>query len=731
MATIRTAIQMYDGMSPALRSITNALNIAISSFETMQATSSNAIDVRELQAARTEISNASAALKSVEDNIERAKNSQDKLNHSIRDTTLGAKSLSLAVMGVNAAIELGQKAWNMISGVMTKADEYKSINARLNLVNDGLMNQLELQKAIRSAAKDTRSSYLATSDVVAKLGLVARNVFPSNAELIDFTILVNKALKIGGGGAAQNDAALLQLSQALGSGRLQGDEFKSLMENAPMLMQSIADGMKVPIGALKQMAADGELTAQVIKDALMSQADVIDERFKQMPVTFGETMTGLKDIFFGWLTSLTAAGQPLDIINQKLQKLNIWLSSPSGNVFFNNLAIGIGAAVNAVSWLLDLVIGVGSVIVDNWSIIEPIIMGIVFAFGLYNAILLINKGIMIATSIAHGIAATATAIHAAFTSGWTIATFKATAAQQGLNAALYACPITWIILGIIALIAVIYAVVAAINKFQNTSISATGIIAGVFATAAAFVANVFVMTINLIIDLIALLWNHIAVFAEFFANVLNDPIGSIVRLFAGMADTVLGILETIASSIDTIFGSHLADAVSGWRNSLEGAVTDLVGEAKIKIPRIDPKKLHLDRIAYKDAYNAGYKFGEKIESKFDISKILNPSDLAGQTDLSKFSFSPADTIADNTKKAADNTKAIADSLDITEEDLKYLRDLAEREVIDRTVLRDVHVNLSNSFGDIRETADIDGIVTEIERRMFEAIESGAEGDFNV
>jgi hypothetical protein len=193
-----------------------------------------------------------------------------------------------------------------------------------------------------------------------------------------------------------------------------------------------------------------------------------------------------------------------------------------------------------------------------------------------------------------------------------------------------ACPLTWIILLIILLIAIFYAAVAAVNKFAGTSVSATGIIAGVFMVALAFIGNLFVGFYNLVIDIVAVIWNYIAGFAEFFANVFNDPIGSIVRLFASMADSVLGILEGIASAVDTLFGSNLADAVSGWRSDLQGMVTDLVGEAEIKVPRMDASSMHLDRFEYGAAYDVGYSFGEGIDnsfSKFDPTSAFDSSSI--------------------------------------------------------------------------------------------------------
>jgi hypothetical protein len=303
------------------------------------------------------------------------------------------------------------------------------------------------------------------------------------------------------------------------------------------------------------------------------------------------------------------------------------------------------------------------------------------------------------------------------------ATFSYTAAQYGLNAALYACPLTWIIILIIALVALFYAAVAAVNHFAGTSVSATGIIAGAFMVALAFIGNLFIGLWNLIVDVVAAIWNVIASVAEFFANVFNDPIGSIIRLFAGMADTILGILQGIAKAIDAIFGSNLASAVSGWRSSLDGAVKGLVGEAKIKIPRMDSSKLYLDRFEYGKAYDTGYKWGNQIEDKFNFKNILG--NAADSLDAFKLGNN-LDGIYKGVGDTAGNTAKMADSMDMLEEDLKYMRDLSEREAINRFTTAEIKVEMPVNAS-INSELDLDGIVTHLEDKVYETMVIAAEG----
>lgn len=641
----------------------------------------------------------------IRDNVD----AQGQFNNQIRDGTDAASGLQNKIMAMVAAYATVQTAGK----ILNLSDQMIQTTARLNMMNDGLQTTEELQNMIYASAERSRGSYMATADIVAKLGQRAGDAFSSNQETIAFAENLNKMFVIAGASQQEMSSASLQLTQALGSGVLRGEELNAVFESAPNVIQSIADYLDVPIGKIREMASDGEITADIVKTALLSATDEINSQFEQMPMTFGQIWTSISN------DAVMAFDPVLDRLNE--------IANSDG---FQTMVAGITDTLVFVSGLVieifDLITQVSSFMADNWSILAPIIIGVATALGIYTTALIVYNTIQGITNAIQAISAFRSSIHAAALMLQTGATFAATAAQHGFNAALLASPITWIIIGIIAIIAVIYMAVAAFNKFAGTSISATGIIVGVLAVGAAFVGNLFVTLINLIIDLVALIWNHIATFAEFFANVFNDPIGSIVRLFAGMADSVLGILEGIASAIDTLFGSNLVSAVSGWRSSLQGMVTDLVGEAEIKVPRMDASSMHLDRFEYGEAWDAGYSFGEGIEdtiSNFDIGSIFDtsvpdPSDYASGYDASSVPGNIADT--------ADNTGAIKDSVDISQEDLKYLRDIAEAEVVNRFTTAEIKVEQTN-YNTINNEMDLDGVVSYLGEGVNEAMEKAAEG----
>lgn len=545
-----------------------------------------------------------------------------------------------------------------ISKMVGLSDSMTQTTARLNLMNDGLQTTEELQDKIFASAQRSRTAYLATADIVSKLGQRAGDAFSSNDETIAFAENLNKMFVIAGASQQEIASASLQLTQALGSGVLRGEELNAVFESAPNVIQSIADYLDVPIGKIRQMASDGEITAGIVKNALLGATDEINAQFESMPMTWGQVWTGV-------MNELIYASQPL------LE-------------FINMLA-------------------------NNWSILEPIVIGAATAVGLYTAALLIGKGVMAAS-------AAITAIQTAMTTSWSIATFQATVAQQGLNAALLACPITWILLIIIAVIAAIYAVVAAINKVTGSTLSATGIICGALMVAAAFIGNLFVALINFAIDIFVVLWNFIAAFANFFANVFTDPVGAIARLFFDLVDTVLSLLQSLASAIDTIFGSNLAGSVQGWRDDLGGWVDDTFGKGVEVMAKMNADDMHLGRFEYGAAWDAGYSFGEGIDDKV--------GDFFGKDAMSDYTQSD---LLSNVGDIANNTGDIADSVAMSEEDLKYLRDIAEMEAVNRFTTAEIKIDMGGITQNITKDADVDGIIDYMITGVNEAMDKTAAG----
>lgn len=645
----------------------------------------------------------------IRDNVDE----QGRFNREIEEGTNEADSLMQTIKGAVAAYATIQT----LSTALNLSDQLTSTTARLNLMNDGLQTTQDLQNMIYLSAERARGSYQATADAVSKLGLMAGDAFGSSEEIIAFMEQVNKQFTIAGTEAAGIDAAMLQLTQAMGSGVLRGEEYNSILEQAPNIIQAIADYMEVPKGQLKDMAAEGQITADIVKAAMFAAADDTNAKFESMPKTFSQIWTSFQN------TALMAF-QPV------LQRMNEIANSEAFQEFVNNAIEGLSMVAGIALEIFDLLVGVAGAVADNWSWLSPIIYGVAAALAVYYGWLLLTKGAEVDQAAVHGIVAVAKGIMAAATMLVTGATWAETTAQYGLNAAMYACPIVWIIILIIALIALFYAAVAAVNKFAGTSVSATGIICGAFMVALAFIGNIFVALWNLVVDVFVLIYNLVATVANFIGNVFTDPIGAVCRLFFDLADTVLGILQALASAIDAIFGSNLAGSVQGWRDSLGGWVDDTFGKGEEVMAKMNADDMKLGRFEYGAAWDAGYSFGEGIDesiANFDPSSLFN-TNVPGADDYANLGNygSGIGGIGSGVDDIAGNTGKIADSMDITEEDLKYLRDIAEQEAVNRFTTAEITIEQTN-HNTVSGKMDLDGIVSGLTDAANEAVDRIAEG----
>lgn len=714
MATIRTAIALYDGVTSPLRSMQKTMGIVLNSFESMQRASGNAVDVSAIQEAREELARAETAFDSIEQNIRDANDQQQRFNHSIRGGTSAADGLRQKMKGIAATVGgmIGLKQ------ALGTSDQLTQTNARLNnalIKFDDGGSIKELEAKVMASAQRSRAYYMDTAAAVAKLGTNARDAFTNMNEVIAFSELVNKSFVIGGAGAQEQSAAMLQLTQAMASGVLRGEELNSIFGNAPGIIQSIAKYLDVPIGQIRTMASEGQITADIVKNAMFEAAGDIERNFSNIPKTWEQIWTGMKN-------------KALSMFAPILTKINQIANSSKFETVSNGVIGALAAIASVATVVLDLLINGASWVVDNWSWLSPIILGVAAALGVYYGRLLLVKGAELASAAVSGAVAVAKGIMAAATMLVTGATWAQVTAQYGLNSAMYACPLVWIIILIIALVALFYAAVAAVNKFAGTSVSATGIICGAFMAALAFIGNIFIALWNVAAEVFVLIYNLVATVANFIGNVFNDPVGAVCRLFFDLADTVLGVLQALASAIDAIFGSNLAGAVQGWRDSLGGWVNSTFGKGTEVMAKMSADDMKLGRFEYGAAFDMGYEFGQGVEDTvgglFDFSAM----DSLGADTLDAFNLgNTLDGIYGRAGDTAANTAATADALDIAEEDLAYLRDIAEREAINRFTTAEISVDMSGMQNNISNGMDLDGVISGLTEGVNEAIDSMAEG----
>jgi tape measure domain-containing protein len=690
-----------------------AMGVVLNTFESMQQASGRAVDTAAIREAREEWAKAGTAFDAIEENIRNANNEQQKFNNSIRGGNNSANGLLSTIKKIAVAAG-GIVGINKVQNI---SDKLASTKARLNLLVDDGGSVDVLEQKIMASAQRSRSVYFDTASAVAKLGLNAGNAFNGDMnQVIAFMEQVNKQFVIGGATAQEQSNAMIQLTQAMAAGALRGEELNSILDGAPGIARAIEKYMGIAEGSIKTVAQEGKVTAEVVKNAMFAMADETNAKFDSMPKTWAQIWVDMKN-------------QALSMFAPILTKINQIGNSTKFQKVTTGLINGLAAVANVASSALDILIAIASVFVDNWGIIQPLVLGIAAAMLLYNGYLIANNAITAISNAQKGLAAVqaykaavANTTLAATEKAEAMAKASATAAQYGFNAALLACPLTWILLIIIAVIAAIYMIVAAINKLTGSTISATGIICGVIAVAGAFVLNCAIGVLNAIIQAI---WTiFVAPFlgiVEWILNVCNGGFNSFGDAVANLIGQIIGwfrnLGKVVTTIIDAIFGT---DWTSGLE-SLQSAVTSW-GKNENAIT-LDKNAPTIDyRATYSGAWDAGYDFGQGIDDKiggmFDVSGL----DSMGAFDLSN----TLDGIYGNTGDTAANTAATADALDIAEEDLAYLRDIAEREAINRFTTAEIKVEQHNE-NHISKDADLDGIMDAWANDFAEKLEVSEEG----
>ena len=674
MATIRSQMVLNDQVTGVLKNITRALDITLHSFEQMQDASANAVDVRLLNQARAGLGEVNLAVREMEENYRRAAQQEQQVTRNIRQSTQAEQQLNASIRGGNDALDdMVGKAKNLAATIgasvglkklIELSDQMTSTTARLNFIVDDGGSVKALEAKIMASAQRSRAAYLDTASAIASMGANAGAAFTSNDELIAFMEQVNKQFVIGGASAQGQAAAMLQLTQAMAAGALRGEELNSILENAPGIARAIEQYMGIAEGSIKSYAEKGAVSATVVKNALLSIADETNAKFNGMAMTWGQVWTQMGNIAL-------KVTQPL---------------------------------LTAINWLAN-----------NLSVIGPILLGLGTAFLVFQVAAHWTQIAAIATAAYHAVVNLLSIGFGVLTGN----TAAASAAVFTFNSALLASPITWIIMLIAVVIGLLYGVVAIINKVTGSSISATGLICGAIAVAGAFIGNTVIGLLNALIQYIwAIFVAPFLGIVEWILNVCNGGFNSFGDAVANLIGQIIGwflnLGKVVTTIIDAIFGTNwtaglesLQSSVTAWGKN-ENAIT-----LDKNAPTIDY------RFEYGDAWAAGNDFGKGIDAK--IGGMFNTGGLG---DSSGFDLGD---IAAYTGETADNTGKTADALAVTEEQLEYLRDIAERDAINRFTTAEVKIDMTGMTNRIDGSADLDGVISQLTEGFTEALVTAAEG----
>lgn len=720
MGRVQSSLVLNDQMSKVLGRINKAMGSVLDSFEAVQRASGRSFNTANIAAARREIGAADAALNEMEQSYRDCNNQQQQLNKHIGQGTTAAGGLLGKIKSIASAY-LGMKA---VKGLVGLSDTITQTDARLSMMNDGRQTTAELNDMIYASAQRSRGSYLATADADAKLGLMAGDAFSSNKETIAFMEQVNKQFKIAGTSAQGIDAAMLQLTQAMGSGVLRGEEYNSILEQAPNIIQAIAKYMDVPKGKLKDMAADGQITADIVKAAMFACADETNAKFESMPKTWSDIWTSMKN-------------RAIKALDPLLAKVNQLANSERVQRTVNGLIRTFSVMSVVLAQVFDGVCAVYNFVADNWSWIRPVIMGIVAALLLYKAAVFTITAIETIAAVAKGIFAAATMMQ-------TGATFAATAAQYGLNTAIWACPITWVI-------AIIIALIVLIAVFFEQVVGAVYWLGALFKNIGLWIANVSIAIWNSIkniglwfANLGMGIWNVLKACASNVGVTFNNAWVFIQQGFWGMVNVIMQGLKSLA---------NMANKVLGWMGvNIDTSGLDFAAK---KIDELNSKKESYTGIGdawnegfntydvnfgkgwsegmntfdtFQDgwgssAYNKGAEVGRNIKSSVTgvFDNMLSNLGLGedGTGGLDPYGSALGD-IAKNTGDTAKNTGK-------STEELSYLRDIAERDAINRFTTAEIKVDLGGVTNNVAANTDLDGIISYLTDGVAEALVTASEG----
>ena len=682
----------------------------------------NSFDTSQIQAARRATEQAALEVIQLGQNLDQADNHQKKFNHSVQS---GSSAMDGLVGKVGTLIAT-YASFQTLMGAVNLSDTFTQTKARVDMMNEAFnkmngtaMETDDLVNLIYQSAQNARGSFDDMASVVAKFGNNARDAFGSQEEVVAFANLIQKQMTIAGASTTEASNAMLQLSQALGSGTLRGDELNSIFEQAPNLIQSIADYMNVPIGKIREMAKEGQLSADIVKNAIFASADAINAKFNQMPKTWNQIWTMMKN----------AAVMQFEPV---LMKINELANNEQFQIFATNAISSLSQVAIFVLDIFETVSNIAGAISDNWGIIAPIIMGIVTAMGLYKAALLATNAWIAVTTFLQNLKAAADAR----ASG---ATFMATMQQYGFNAALASCPLTWIIGLIILLIAVIYAVCAAIAKMTGIANTGFGVITGGINVVIHFFKNLGLAVANIALGI----GNAIGALASNMMTAFSNAISSVQSWFYDLMSTALGVIESICKALNQLpfiefdFSGISAKADEYADKSAKAAKNK--GEYKSISDAFDKGYNTFDAFSNgwaSDAFASGASWGDgvmnSLSSKFSLGgdEPLMP-EIGGITSGNLFNgdgYGGYNTskMPSNISDIAGNTAAMKDSLDITSEELKYLRDIAETEAINRFTTAEIKVEMTN-HNSVSSDMDLDGIVDYLTVGVNKALLNAAEG----
>lgn len=601
MAVINETLRLTDAFSGPMRNITTATQAQVTAMQGVKISAQN-----------------------VNGSVNNIYSNQRRLTEETNRTSKASNNWLSTIR--NIATTIGGLA--LVKSFFGASDQMSQIDSKLKSIAGSEAAALALQEQIYLSSQRSRSSYADTANLIARIGTNAREAFGDTAELVQFAENLNKSFVTAGATQQEQAAATLQLTQALASGVLRGEELNSVFEAAPNIIRTIADYLDVPIGQIREMASEGQITAEVVKNAMLAATDDINESFEDMPMTLSQAFQvgknaiqqSLRKAFAGW-SDFIASDKGQKILNKLIGTFQVLAQ------------VGVNA--------LELIGRAALFVYDNMDYILPFVIALAAAYLVAGA-----------ASVASGLAAAA---------AWAVANWP-----------------------LVLLVAVLSTLIFVLRQ-TGVSWQQMGEVAGA----------VFGFLYAWAYQVVAFWWNLFATFAEFFANVFDNPVRAIVQLFQGLLDTILGVVESVAGAIDTLLGSDLSGAIAGFRSTLSNWVDETFGENAVQIKRM--ANLDVESTVKQFSMAGGNLAGKLDNANFSLDSIA--SSLSGFDPSSIPTVSGAGGLGDvGSVGSVGSVKNIEGDVKLSDEDMKIYRDLAERRYMNNVELQTLAPNITVTLG---------------------------------
>lgn len=712
MAYITTGIQLADNFSAPLMHIISSVNMAISSIYDMNQAMNSGVDTTSLVAARNEIAQAAVGFERMEENIRSADVQQKNLNGSMRAGSSAASNLAQKVIGMVGAYVSIHSAVNAIKDVLSAENTQIEAETKLTTV---MQQRMDATDQMVQSVKDLTAAQQGlgvVGDEVQMAGAQQMATFLNNSDALQTLIPAMNNLAVQQNGVAVSGENMKNIANMMGKA-MQGQV--SALTRVGITMTD-AEQKALKNGNEMERAA---MLAQIITNNVGNMNEAIASTPQGMMQQLSNTWGDMKEVVGGQL--YPAVYNLFHTIMENQTAIESVLSSAAG---------GLNLVINVLTDVVSVAAQAGTFVSNNWQVIGPVVYGVVAALAAYatyvgitNAIDMISTGIKITMCVA-------SYAHAAATGAEASATAAATAAQYGLNTAMLSCPLTWIVVGIMALIIVLVALCNHFSGAGHIALSAFGVVTGSVNVAIQYFKNLGLSVADVFIGI----WNAAGACATNVETAFHNSISHVQTRWYNMLSTALTVVSGICSALNKLpFVEFDYSGITSAADNYASKAAAAAGNTKDYTSVTDAfnkgiKTYDVYQSGWaKDAYTAGAAWGDGVTSKIKNTISSKATNTPSANNYPNALASSNAATAANTADTAKNTAKTANTLSASSEDLKYLRDIADREYVNKFTTAQIKVEMIN-HNNVNNDMDLDGMAEHLRSKIEEEMNAAAEGE---